>query len=130
MLLAIKHFFMRSFREIATEYCAWVEQSAIPQNVANWLSGILAELIHAVFALPDDGLSDLTAEGFKAKGDLNDDVADIYRDLAEGLFIAHYVSWNEAERYWRHSFRYHWGAHATSALRALYWSQRNKIYGS
>ena len=61
-------------------------------------------------------------------GDLYDDLADIYRDLSEGLFIHQHVSNTEAERYWRQSFRYHWGEHATSALRALYWAHRNQPY--
>lgn len=60
-------------------------------------------------------------------GDLYDDVADIYRDLAEGLFIYEHVSATEGERYWRQSFRYHWGEHATSALRALYCIDRERL---
>ena len=55
-------------------------------------------------------------------GDLYDDLADIYHDLSEGLFVYHHVSPAEAKRYWSQSFGYHWGEHATSALRAFYCS--------
>ena len=63
---------------------------------------------------------DLEASDEPVIGDLYDDLADIYSDLAEGLFIYRHVSPTEAERYWRQSFRYHWGEHATGALRAFY----------
>ena len=59
-------------------------------------------------------------------GELHDDVADIYGDLKRGLFVHEHNSPAEAERYWRQSFRYHWGEHATGALRALYWHVSNK----
>ena len=59
-------------------------------------------------------------------GELHDDVVDIYKDLKEGLFVHENSSPAEAERYWRQSFRYHWGEHATGALRALYWHETNK----
>jgi hypothetical protein len=62
-------------------------------------------------------------------GELNDDVADIYSDLSQGLFVHEHYSPTRAERYWRQSFRYHWGEHATGASRALYWHLRNKVYG-
>lgn len=58
-------------------------------------------------------------------GVLWDDVADIYGDLRRGLFIYNHDSPGEAERYWRQSFRYQWGEHATGALRAPYWHVRN-----
>lgn len=63
---------------------------------------------------------DLQATDEPVTGDLYDDLADIYRDLFEGLFIYRHVSPAEAERFWSQSFRYHWGEHATRALRALY----------
>jgi len=62
-------------------------------------------------------------------GDLYDDLADIYCDLSEGLFIHQNVSSKEAERYWGQSFWYHWGEHLTGALRALYWSHREGSLG-
>jgi len=57
---------------------------------------------------------------------LDDDLYDIYDDLAEGFKIAKQVSPAEAKRYWSQSFRIHWGEHATGALRALYCAHRNK----
>lgn len=53
-------------------------------------------------------------------GSLADDVADIYRHLADGL-----AKWRRGEVdaalwEWRFGFTIHWGEHATGALRALY----------
>src|ERR1700730_3073025 len=49
-------------------------------------------------------------------GDLSDDLADIYRDLREGLAQA-----SPADRIWswRFNWEVHWGRHAISALRAI-----------
>lgn len=152
----------RSFKEIATEYCAWVEGREVREDVGVWLARILAELIQVAYGIPDDGLWDAGAyeeDGYKTRdyqevrnslsdlpfqyyrevhdstvleddapvnGELHDDVADIYGDLKRGLFVHEHHSPSEAERYWRQSFRYHWGEHATGALRALYWHFRKK----
>jgi hypothetical protein len=152
----------RSFKDIATEYCAWVEKREVREDVGIWLSQILAELILEAYRIPDDELADAGASEenrYKARdyqevraslpelpiqyyrevfdnldlesdeavmGDLHDDVADIYRELKEGLFIYEHDSPSKAERFWRQLFRYHWGEHATGALRALYWHVRNK----
>lgn len=53
-------------------------------------------------------------------GSLADDLADIYRDLVDGL-----RAWRSGDRAdavwrWRFGFQVHWGEHATSALRALH----------
>ena len=52
-------------------------------------------------------------------GDLADDIADIYRDLFEGLSL--YRSGHLAEAEWEflNSFQSHWGRHASSAIHAL-----------
>ncbi len=53
-------------------------------------------------------------------GSLADDVADIYRDLADGR-----AKWRRGEREdavwtWRFHFQSHWGEHALGALRAIH----------
>lgn len=152
----------RSFRDIAAEYCAWVDGRQMREDVGVWLARILAEMVHVIYSIEDDGGADAGAreeDGFKRRdyfdartrlpalpfksyreffdsfdfedsdvvvADLHDDLADIYGDLREGLFIYDHDSPTEAERYWMQSFRYHWGEHATGALRALYWHLRNK----
>lgn len=152
----------RAFNEIAEEYCAWVEKREAREDVGVWLTQILAEMIHVIYSIPDDGLWDAGAgeeDGYKKRdynevrgtlpklpfqyyrevyeatdlqndesslGELYDDVADIYGDLRMGLFVHEHISPSEAERCWRQSFRYHWGEHATGALRALYWHLSNK----
>ena len=55
-----------------------------------------------------------------AIGDLADDIADIHRDLTAGLSLALAGHIAEAEWEFVHSFRFHWGSHATSAIRALH----------
>ena len=54
-------------------------------------------------------------------GSLADDVTDIYRDIATGLRA--YERGDHAGAVWEWSFglHSHWGAHATSAIRALHW---------
>jgi Domain of unknown function (DUF5063) len=54
-------------------------------------------------------------------GDLADDIADIYRDIAEGLRLYEAGHPREALWQWIFNLTYHWGAHATSAMRALHW---------
>ena len=58
-------------------------------------------------------------------GSLLDDLQDIYSDLKQSLALydAGYV--RAASRDWRFNFAFHWGAHATSAVRALYWHLRH-----
>lgn len=52
-------------------------------------------------------------------GDIADDLGDIYFDVKSGLLI-YTTSEQAAVWQWRMTFGFHWGKHATSALRALY----------
>ncbi|HEX7860413.1 MAG TPA: DUF5063 domain-containing protein [Verrucomicrobiae bacterium] len=61
-------------------------------------------------------------------GELLDDLIDIYQDLSHGLYIHEHTAPSEAERFWRQAYRIHWGEHATSALRALYYYERDSVY--
>jgi len=54
-------------------------------------------------------------------GLLQDDVADIYRDLVTGLRALEEGRRAEAVWEWSFDFQFHWGAHATSAIHALHW---------
>lgn len=53
-------------------------------------------------------------------GDLADDLADIYRDIKEGLGLYEKGFTQEALWEWKQSFDIHWGRHATSALHSLH----------
>lgn len=53
-------------------------------------------------------------------GDLADDLADIYRDVKNGLLLYEQGHVTEALWRWSQSFSLHWGRHATSALHALH----------
>ena len=56
-------------------------------------------------------------------GDLADDLADMYRDIKEGLWLFDHGHSVEAVWSWRDSFQTHWGRHATNALYVLHtWS--------
>ena len=54
-------------------------------------------------------------------GSLSDDIGDIYKDVVGGL--VEFQAGRRAEAQWEWSFNleHHWGAHATSAMRALHW---------
>ena len=54
-------------------------------------------------------------------GNLVDDVADMYGEIAPGLVLYRAGKREEAADHWRFWFASHWGEHATSALRAV-WS--------
>ena len=59
-------------------------------------------------------------------GSLADDLADTYFDLKEGLALQE-AGETEPSRViweWRFSFDIHWGEHALSALRSLYFRFR------
>ena len=62
-------------------------------------------------------------------GDLADDLADIYRDLNEGLALERAGHHAEAIHNWWFSFRHHWGNHATSAIHALHtWFEKEAAW--
>jgi len=53
-------------------------------------------------------------------GDLADDLADIYRDVATGLHLLDTGRVDDALWQWGFNFQIHWGQHASSAIRALH----------
>jgi Domain of unknown function (DUF5063) len=60
-------------------------------------------------------------------GSLADDLADIYRDVAEGLASFRDGDVDEAVWQWRFGFDSHWGQHAAQALPALHALRRNRL---
>lgn len=58
-------------------------------------------------------------------GSLLDDLKYVYSDLKQSLSLYEAGFTRAASRDWRFNFTYHWGAHATSAVRALYWLLRH-----
>ena len=57
-------------------------------------------------------------------GDISDDLADVYRDLKEGLMSWDAGNRGDAQFAWALGFRSHWGEHATSAIRAIHMFER------
>ncbi len=53
-------------------------------------------------------------------GDVADDLADIYRDIKNGLWLFENGNIIEAVWEWKQNFNTHWGRHAVSALNALH----------
>ena len=53
-------------------------------------------------------------------GDVADDLMDIYIDLKEGILLYEQDKTCDAVFQWQSSFKFHWGRHAVSALRALH----------
>jgi hypothetical protein len=70
-----------------------------------------SEVVNPLDVPPEDG----------GVGDLADDIADIYRDILEGLRLYEAGHPREALWQWVYNLTYHWGAHATSAMRSLHW---------
>jgi hypothetical protein len=62
-------------------------------------------------------------------GDIVDDLVDIYGDIAPGLALFQEGERAAALDHWQFWFPYHWGEHATSALRTL-WSYLSRCEGS
>ena len=54
-------------------------------------------------------------------GNLADDIADIFRDVVEGIRLFDRGQESEAVWKWVFGIHSHWGEHATSAMRALFW---------
>jgi hypothetical protein len=61
-------------------------------------------------------------------GSLADDIADVYRDIKEGLdhpdpalAMQHHVTWK-----WRFGYYSHWGQHVMGALRTIHWLLANE----
>jgi len=52
---------------------------------------------------------------------LADDLADIHRDLSNGLSYWRARDRGAAVREWRFGIDYHWGEHAIAAMKALHW---------
>jgi hypothetical protein len=56
------------------------------------------------------------------EGSLSDDLADIYRDVDQGLrALASDTPQTDVVWGWRESFGHHWGIHAGAALYAIHW---------
>lgn len=53
-------------------------------------------------------------------GNVADDLADIYRDIKDGLWLYDNGHRVEAVWEWKQTFNTHWGRHAVSALHALH----------
>lgn len=53
-------------------------------------------------------------------GDLYDDLADIYKDLKDGLWYIERGSEADAVFHWKNTFGFHWGQHLVDALKALH----------
>lgn len=59
-------------------------------------------------------------DGEPVAGDLVDDLADVYRDVATGVLLWEQGHRNEAIWHWRFNSNVHWGRHAVSALAAMH----------
>jgi hypothetical protein len=64
--------------------------------------------------------SDLDGNKEAVCGDLFDDFLDIYADLADGLWLYDREHFEAAVFSWSHTFGFHWGRHAVSAMHALH----------
>ena len=77
------------------------------------------------FDLYGDVLDPTVVPADPSVGSLGDDIADIYADIAPALRAFERGDRDIACQEWRFSLHSHWGAHATSAARALHWWLHN-----
>ncbi|MBL9077283.1 MAG: DUF5063 domain-containing protein [Planctomycetes bacterium] len=101
--------------------CSDHDAEAVPDDevraVVSAASGLPIDVYWEVF----DPVSDDATDGRSVAGSLADDISDIYRDVARGLLEYEAGRRSEAHWEWAYHLRHHWGAHATSAMRALHW---------
>ncbi len=64
--------------------------------------------------------SPANTEDAPVTGDVADDLADIYRDLKDGLWLYDNGHFTEAIWEWKQSFNTHWGRHLVSLLHVLH----------
>jgi hypothetical protein len=109
--------------QLSGDWHSSLEPEPLPDTVskAEW-----QRVYAAVEALPFQYYSEVTnpldvPPEDAGVGDLADDIADIYRDIAEGLRLYEAGHPREALWQWVFNLTFHWGAHATSAMRALHW---------
>jgi hypothetical protein len=146
------------FARAARDFCSYVESApAMSPATYRRLARSLAHLCALALDLPDVELSRRLPRGLEKKrmlafgdrdhyrevfdaysadnalvGSLSDDMGDIYNELADGLAVfdgARAARKTDATWAWRFGFHIHWGEHATSALRALYWLIRRAEEG-
>jgi hypothetical protein len=79
-----------------------------------WVDCVSVHLYYTLF----DPLTALPEE--PGAGDMEDDLADIHRDIEEGLAAYRAGRLLEAGWLWRFSFYSHWGRHLTDVQRALH----------
>ncbi len=101
----------RVFDEDATEV---VYERRPPRYLRAWLDRVGVHGYYTFF----DPLTLLPDE--PGAGDMEDDLADIHRDIEEGLAAYRRGRLEEAAWVWRFTFYSHWGRHLTDAQRALY----------
>ena len=71
-------------------------------------------------------------QGNLVAGDLGDDLADIYRDVMQGLGeweLGKETPVNEVVWQWRFDLSSHWGYHALNALKTLHWIEMKGGWG-
>lgn len=60
--------------------------------------------------------------------DLGDDLADIYRDIKDGLVAFNKGDATESLWHWQNSFRSHWGSHLVNAIRAIHYALSARMF--
>ena len=115
----------------------YAQALALPQVDCEWIDRVLThEDYQRMFArfgnLPvgyyGRACDPLDAESAELSlGDLADDLADIWRDLREGLLLFDSGRREAAGASWQESFAIHWGEHAVNALAIThFWLGQNR----
>ncbi|WP_028105217.1 DUF5063 domain-containing protein [Pseudoduganella violaceinigra] len=128
MLLARRHlsFLYAMASDLPHCECQWAE-SALTNDDWTAIYKRFGQLPVAFYGAILDPLEVPAREA--ALGDLADDLADIWRDLKEGLILFDSGDRDAASFKWQESFAIHWGDHAANALAVIqFWLGKNR-YG-
>jgi len=103
----------------------WSEHVTLPHAAAPDLGARLQALRERAAAIPLQHYGEIYSPLLvppepPVVGDLADDLADIYHDVAIGLALYDAARVDDAIWQWGSSFQTHWGQHAASAIRALH----------
>ena len=145
---------LQSFYQLASDYCKFVQEEIQSEETIDTLISFLMRLYLSAMTLPQPVLekerpqhkrtapveirfqTDMSTryrevfEPFEEKSpiycDLKDDLADIVRDLQNGIAAYESGLVGRAAFIWRFSSAFHWGNHAVDAIRVLHAMRRNR----
>lgn len=145
---------LQSFYQLASDFCKFLQNEIQSEGTLNTLISFLMRLYLPAMTLPQPKLEEESPqlkqmapveirfqadmptryrevfEPFEENPpiycDLKDDLADIVRDLQNGIAAYESGLVGRAAFIWRDGSEFHWGNHAAAAIRVLHAMRRNR----